>query len=132
MIHCEGIHHVLVPVTDIYKAKEFYTAVLGLEEAPNFRGSSTVVWYMIGSQQIHLLLNPNAQTLRTRSEINPRDSHFAIRIKDFDGAINHLKGLNIPYLELRGGDVPTGLNHIFFCDPDGNVIELNTEHRENN
>jgi glyoxylase I family protein len=127
LIHCEGIHHILVPVTNLQKAKEFYTDVLGLEEAPNFRGSSTVLWYMIGSQQIHLLLNPDAQTLRSGSEINVRDSHFAIRIRDFDEAINHLKALNIPFLEFRDSDIPTGMNHIFFCDPDGNVIELNTE-----
>ncbi|OYD08456.1 VOC family protein [Paludifilum halophilum] len=125
MIQSQSIHHVSISVTDLQKAKSFYKDVFGLEEIqrPNFDFPGA--WFQIGSQQLHLIVHPNTRTLRGSNQVNSRDGHFAVRVKDYHETIRHLEKLRIPYKENPKSI--TGWPQIYCCDPDGNVIEMNVE-----
>lgn len=120
----ESLHHVSVVVTNLEKAKHFYGEVLGLKESkerPSFDFPGA--WYQVGETQVHLLVLPDAKTLRGTTEIDSRDGHFAIRTKDMEAVIERLKQHNWPY-----SNRPTNLtewHQLFVTDPDGNVIEIN-------
>lgn len=120
----ESIHHVSIVVTDLEKAKFFYSEVLGLEEslerpAFDFPGA----WYQIGATQLHLLALSHAKTLRGTTDIDSRDGHFAIRTNDMVKVIERLQQHDWPY-----DNRPTNMtewHQLFVTDPDGNVIEFN-------
>lgn len=124
MIMCEYVQHVSLAVTDLTSARRFYKKVLGLQEIerPNFHFPGT--WFAIGAQQLHLIVNPRAQTLREIPTIDSMESHFAIRIANYDAAIRHLSSIGVPFVANPGS--ATGWKQIYVCDPDGNVIELNS------
>lgn len=126
MIQIEAIQHVAVVVTDLNRATAFYERVLGLQPTtrPNFDFPGA--WFLIGHQQLHLLTNASAKTLRETVVIDTRDGHFAIRIASYDEAIEHLTAIGIPF--RANPNSVTGWKQIFVCDPDGNIIELNALH----
>src|SRR5262245_62246630 len=50
--------HVSVTVTDVAKAREFYSNVLGFEEIARTAFNFPGIWYSLGGdQQLHLILN---------------------------------------------------------------------------
>ncbi|MDB5083762.1 MAG: glyoxalase [Bacilli bacterium] len=123
MIQCEYIHHVSIVVTDLERAKRFYQEVLGLQEIKRPDFDFAGAWFAIGSQQLHLIVHSSSQTLRTEGGIDTRDGHFAVRISNFEQAIDHLEAAGIAYKANRV--TKTGWPQIFCCDPDGNIVELN-------
>ncbi|MDL4840266.1 VOC family protein [Aquibacillus rhizosphaerae] len=122
MIQTESIHHVSLAITDLEKAKHFYGTVLGLAELdrPNFDFPGA--WYQVGSQQLHLIVDPDSETLRT-SGINSRHGHFAIRVKDYYQTLVTLKEGEIDVVTKP--DSKSGFAQIFCMDPDHNLIEFN-------
>ncbi|MFC5650691.1 VOC family protein [Paenibacillus solisilvae] len=123
MIHPEGIHHVSIIVTDLEKARAFYSEIIGLQEIkrPDFDFPGT--WYAIGpnGQQLHLIVH-EGQTKRTGG-IDTRDGHFALRVTSFDDTLAWLESHSVPCKANR--ESITGFAQIFLLDPDRNVIELN-------
>ena len=122
----ESLHHVAVIVTDLEKAKHFYSEVLGLQESErrpafDFPGA----WYEIGPTQIHLIVHPPAKTVRGTRQIDTRDGHFALRVTDMQAVIRRLQEHQWEY-ENRPKSI-TGWHQLFVTDPDGNVIEFNAE-----
>lgn len=120
----EGLHHVSVVVTDLDKAKHFYGEVLGLKESkerPNFDFPGA--WYDIGSTQIHLIVHSGAKTLRNTQQIDTRDGHLAIRVKDMTPILNRLDEQGWTY--YNNPHSITGWHQVFVADPDGNMIEFN-------
>ena len=126
MLVVETLHHVSINVTDLVRAKHFYGTVLGLPELPRPDFDFAGAWYALGDRQLHLIVHPPTRTLRGTTTIDGRDGHFAIRIADFDAALDVLRRHDIPLRERR--DNPTPWAQIYVTDPDGNVIELNAEH----
>ena len=124
----QSIHHVSLCVTDLERAKRFYGEVLGLKEverpAFNFRGA----WYELGDRQLHLIVHTNPRTLRGTTEIDSRDGHFAVRVTDYEATLEHLRANNVEVGQQP--DNPTPWAQLYVTDPDGNVIELNTERRD--
>lgn len=123
MLGAERLHHAAVIVTDLERAKDFYGRVLGLEEIkrPNF--SFGGAWYAVGDDQIHLIVHSEALAVRGSTSIDTRDAHIALRVENYDQALEHLKKQGVEV--VANADSITGWGQIFFCDPDGNVIELN-------
>lgn len=118
MIDITRLLHVGLLVSDLERAKNFYETVLGLREMIrpplNFPGA----WYDLGDGlQLHLMAvkDPNAPVA---GELT-RDRHISFAVEDYQGAIEHLRQLGIPFRESR-----SAINQIFFRDPDGNLIEL--------
>ncbi|WP_226668100.1 VOC family protein [Metabacillus litoralis] len=127
MLHIENIHHVSLSVTDVQKSKYFYGNILGFQELdrPNFDFPGA--WYQVGNQQLHLIQHEDSTTLRKSNELNSRDGHFAIRVKDYDQTLAYLKERNLEVSEKPNSK--SGFAQIFCNDPDFNLIEFNVEQK---
>jgi catechol 2,3-dioxygenase-like lactoylglutathione lyase family enzyme len=125
LIHFTGLHHVSLTVTDLERAKHFYSSILGLREIqrPNFDFPGA--WYEVEGQQIHLIVLPASQTIRPDKSLSSREGHFALRVKDYDETLTWLKEKDVELLEKPNSK--SGFKQIFCADPDGNLIELNVE-----
>ncbi|WP_347550607.1 VOC family protein [Pseudalkalibacillus hwajinpoensis] len=125
MIEIEGIHHVSLAVTDLERARTFYSEVLCLKEMKRPDFDFPGAWYEVGSQQLHLIVHPSAKTLRGTRELNSKEGHFAFRVKSYDATLQWLKKIGADVYENPTSR--SGFAQIFVSDPDGNLIELNTE-----
>ena len=121
----ETLHHVSLTVTDLEKARQFYTGVLGLREIPRPDFDFDGAWYALGDRQLHLIVHPPARTLRGTTAIDGRDGPFALRVANYEQALAHLKSHGVPLRDRYDNATPWA--QIYVTDPDGNVIELNTE-----
>ena len=116
--------HVSVTVTDVAKAREFYSDVLGFREidrpAFNFPG----IWYSLGGDlQLHIILNDAlVRPALEREKIEARYPHFALWTDDCDATAARIETLGLVCRDVISG--PTGLRQIFVKDPDGNMIEF--------
>ena len=125
MLEIETLHHVSLTVTDLDRARRFYRDILGLPELerPNFDFPGA--WYALGDRQLHLIVHTTPRTLRGTTDIDSRDGHFGVRIRDFRGTLEQLRAQGVPHRESLLN--PTPWAQIYVTDPDGNVIELNAE-----
>ncbi|MCI3922283.1 VOC family protein [Paenibacillus sp. TRM 82003] len=122
-----GLHHVAISVEDLERAKYFYGTVLGLTESgerPEFPFPGA--WYDIGgAQQLHLVVHEGAKTRRGTRAIDSKDGHFAFRVVDANAVRSRLEAHGWMY-DDRPNSI-TGWHQLFTTDPDGNVIECNSE-----
>src|SRR5690606_14329086 len=125
MIEIVGMHHVSLTVTKLEECKHFYGNILGLTEIERPPFDFPGAWYQIGDQQLHLIAYPESSTFRAKKNIDTKDGHFAIRVKNYDAAITCLRENNVPYFENKGSK--SGFVQVFCTDPDNNLIELNIE-----
>ncbi|MFC0472070.1 VOC family protein [Halalkalibacter kiskunsagensis] len=125
MFAIESIHHVSLSVTDLEKAKHFYSNILGFHEIKRPVFDFPGAWYQIGNQQLHLIVHPTSDTLRNEGPIESKDGHFAIRVKDYYQTLNYLKRIGIEIVEKPNSQ--SGFAQIFCKDPDRNLIEFNVD-----
>ena len=118
------LSHVSVTVTDVAKARDFYTGVLGFHEIPRPAFDFPGIWYSLGGDlQLHIILND--QLVRDPSEretIVARYPHFALWTEDADATARRVEERGLPCRDVVSG--PTGLRQLFVKDPDGNMIEF--------
>ena len=111
-----ALHHVALPVSELARSTEFYRDVLGLQQierpaAFDFPGA----WFALGKP------------------LDSRDTHFAIRVADFDAMLAPLRSLGYrddaaagDIMRLKANRTPNaGFPQIFVMDPDRHVIEIN-------
>ena len=116
-----GILHFTVSVSDVDKAIEFYTDVVG---ATYWRRNNTTAFMCVGSQ-FFVLSNIGYH----RPPNNPGHclihNAFIVNGEDFDRAVAHVesKGVEIVRYEDQGHTAFVG-RHAYFQDPDGNAIEI--------
>ena len=116
--------HVSVTVTDVAKAREFYSDTLGFQEiarpAFNFPG----IWYSLGGDlQLHIILNDElVRPAVEREKIEARYPHFALWTDDCDATADRIGQLGLVCRDVFSG--PTGLRQVFVKDPDGNMVEF--------
>ena len=125
MIEIKQIHHVSLAVTDLEKSKKFYKNILCLEEMKRPDFDFPGAWFQMGTQQLHLIVYPGAETLRSTRELTSKEGHFAFRVASYDETLKWLKEKNVEVYENPTSR--SGFAQIFVADPDGNLIELNTE-----
>ena len=124
MIEIESLHHVAVCVTDIDRAKQFYSEVLGLKELPRPPFDFGGAWYALGdAQELHLIVHPPTLTMRRTTDIDAKDGHLAIRVSSYQETLEHLRRHGIECLDRPRNLTPWP--QIYVTDPDGNVIEFN-------
>jgi len=133
MLDIETLHHVAVSVSDLARAREFYGAVLGLEEITRPGFPFDGAWYRVGDRELHLIVSRDP-TFRAGKGVTLEDGHLALRAKSFRAALAHLesKGCRIssdePGRSMRvNPSSVTGYPQIHILDPDRNVIEINAE-----
>lgn len=125
MLNVESVHHVAINVTDLSRARRFYSDILGLEETTRPDFDFAGAWYSVGAQQVHLIVHAAGRTTASASDIDPRGGHFALRVRSYREALDHLRAQGIACLERPRNKTPWP--QIYVNDPDGNVIELNAE-----
>ena len=137
MIDIETLHHVSLPVTDLARATRFYREVLGLAEIARPPFAFAGAWFALGDRQLHLIVNDRATT-RGGKGPDSRDIHFAVRVRDFRGALAHLEARGFradapdddPMRMKVNARATAGFPQIFIVDPDRNTIEINAERAE--
>jgi len=116
-MNISGIHHCSIKVTDMERAVRFYREVLGLQEIDipsTFSPAGLHVrWFMLGSEQIHLMPSEAPDAASSR--------HFALHVDEVQAAREHLRARGVEFRETT--EIP-GADRIFIHDPDGNLIEL--------
>lgn len=128
MIKYKSLHHVSLTVTDLDKAKYFYEKILCLKELKRPDFDFPGAWYQIENQQLHLIVYPESQTIRTNKTLNSKEGHFALRVENYYDTLNWLKQNNVEIVEKPYG--VSGFAQIFCADPDGNLIELNVDQKD--
>jgi len=115
-----ALDHVTIVTRDLAASRDFYIALLGLEEAdfrPKF--SFDGAWLKLGETAVvHLIAENRGRALGTTLPFD----HFAMRARNLAAM---RKALNLRGLEFREQIVPGGrLRQIFVSDPDGVQVEL--------
>ena len=125
MIRIENLHHASVAVTDLARARHFYGEVLGLREIPRPNFPVAGAWYEVGDRHVHLIVFPDTQMHRPRRDIDVRETHFALRVADYQETMAHLREHGVEVLDRY--DNVTDWAQVYILDPDGNIIELNVD-----
>lgn len=120
-----GLQHVSVPVPAgrVDDAREFYGALLGLEEIPlRPEVRDLVAWYRLGSSELHLIGNPDWLPPREHPEHPQAGPHIALVVDDLAALRGRLDAQGVatedPLLPIEG-------RIRFYCrDPFGNLIEV--------
>jgi glyoxylase I family protein len=119
MIEIVNCLHTAIVVSDLDRAVEFYTDILGLQRVDrslNYPGA----WYQIGDMQIHLIEDRNYQPdCKIDLTVSTRNPHIALGVKDLDTAKEQLRSANCTIAMSKSGRAA-----LFTLDPDGNAIEL--------
>ncbi|MDP2362238.1 MAG: VOC family protein [Ignavibacteria bacterium] len=119
-------NHLALSVKDVDRSAEFYKKVLNLNEITNKTKIDSIRWLSMGEgKELHLI-----SILKENVTIN-KALHFALTTFDFDAFIKTLDKLKISYSDWPG--IPQkiniradGIKQIFFQDPDGYWIEVNS------
>jgi catechol 2,3-dioxygenase-like lactoylglutathione lyase family enzyme len=118
--------HVALSVTDVDRSAAFYKNVFELEEIANRSRMAGIRWFSLSEgKELHLI-----STIKEEVKVN-KAIHFALKTSEFDDFVRKLASLNIPYSDWPGApnkitDRADGVRQIFFQDPDGYWIELNS------
>jgi len=122
------IHHQLLVVNDVDKARDFYGRVLGLTELKRPNTGRPGLWFGCLSNELHISVRsdmtgrPSGLSLQPGEREGREGRHLAFTM---DGSLDEvgqmLEAEGIPYVRGRAG-----LPQIFCEDPAGNLIELNT------
>jgi catechol 2,3-dioxygenase-like lactoylglutathione lyase family enzyme len=126
VIDIQTIHHTAVIVTDMPRARHFYGDVLGLREIARPPFPFGGAWYRVGEhQELHLIVYPEARAVRGSAPVDPRDGHFAVRVRSYAETLAHLRAHGVACRELPENLTPWA--QIYVTDPDGNIVELNAD-----
>ncbi|MEQ8355100.1 MAG: VOC family protein [Kiloniellaceae bacterium] len=122
----QNIDHVVVCVSDLERALQFYCEVLGCTEARRVERLG-LVQLRAGAAMIDLqLVKPDGEGGGAAKGIRNMD-HFAVRIEPFDAAAirGHLRthGVEVGEVVQRYGAEGDGPS-LYIDDPDGNTVEL--------
>jgi glyoxylase I family protein len=128
MIQYKGLHHVSLTVTQIDRARDFYSNILGLKEIERPDFGFPGAWYEVGQQQIHLIVLPSSQTIRADKHLSSREGHFALRVENYYQTLEWLEKNGVEILNKPNSK--SGFAQIFCADPDGNLIELNVDQQD--
>ena len=121
-----SINHLAISVKDVNRSAEFYTKVLKLPEIVNRSKIEGIRWFVLGDgRELHLI-----SVIKENVTIN-KALHLGLSTTSFDVFVKRLTELKIPYSDWPGKPNiinirADGIKQIFFQDPDGYWIEVNS------
>jgi catechol 2,3-dioxygenase-like lactoylglutathione lyase family enzyme len=114
MVQVTGIDHIVLHVTDVERARTFYTDVLGMSV---YRQNERQVFLHAGTQGVALFKKGGDAPLATGNDLN----HLALNVSD--GTYETLRaGLEKHGVTVTGR--PGEDRCIYFQDPDGHRLQL--------
>ena len=119
-------NHLAISVKDVNRSAEFYKNILKLKEIENRAKLEGVRWFSAGDgKELHLI-----SILKEPVVLN-KSIHIAFTTSNFDAVIKTLDEMNITYSDWPGtlhkiNIRADGIKQIFFQDPDGYWIEVNS------
>ena len=119
-------NHLALSVKDPDRSAEFYKTVLHLPEITNKTRMEGIRWLSLGEgKELHLI-----SVIKEPVAIN-KAVHLALTTTAFDVFIRGLQERQIPYSDWPGtpGKInlrADGIQQVFFQDPDGYWIEVNS------
>lgn len=124
------LNHVALSVEDVNRSARFYGQTLGLKEITNRTQMAGIRWFSLGDgKELHLI-----STLKEKVTIN-KAVHLAMTTKNFASFLKMLQEKGIAYSDWPG--IPNkvniradGIQQVFFQDPDGYWIEVNSVARQ--
>ena len=114
MIQATGIDHLVLHVTDVGRAKKFYTEILGMSV---YRENDRQVFLHAGSQGVALFKKQGDTPLTTGNDLN----HLAFDIES--GTYEALKA-ELEQYGVKVSGRPGDPHCIYFHDPDGHRLQL--------
>jgi catechol 2,3-dioxygenase-like lactoylglutathione lyase family enzyme len=122
-LHVDRLDHLVITVKDINAACEFYTKVLGMEVV-TFSGRRKALAF--GSQKINLHeYGQEFEPKAYRPTPGSADMCF-ITQEPLSEVIEHVRSCGVTIIEgplVKAGALGSIMS-IYFCDPDGNLIEV--------
>jgi len=121
-----SFNHMALSVNDVNVSAKFYTEILNLEIIPLTTNRDDVKWISMGDgKELHLLSG-----LKKDVRIN-KDIHLALSTANFDEFVQKLTKMKIEYSDFPGNVNkinirPDGVRQVFFQDPDGYWVEVNS------
>ena len=121
-----NLNHLALSVKDVDHSVEFYKNVLKLTEITNRSKLEGVRWFSLGEgKELHLI-----SIVKEPITIN-KALHLALATSNFDSFIKILTKRNIAYSDWPGTPNKIniradGIKQVFFQDPDGYWIEVNS------
>ena len=119
-------NHLALSVKDVDKSAEFYHNVLNFKEITNRTKKAGIRWFSLGEdKELHLI-----SLVKEPFSIN-KAIHFAMTVPNFEAFIKRLDSLNVNFSDWPGANhtITTradGIKQIYFQDPDGYWIEVNS------
>ncbi|MBO6793043.1 MAG: VOC family protein [Balneolaceae bacterium] len=127
-----NFNHFALSVKDSDQSAEFYKNVLNLNEIKNRTIIEGIRWLSLGEgKELHLI-----SILKDEIKTN-KAVHLALTTSDFDLLIDKLKSMNIEYSDWPGtinkiNVRADGIKQVFFQDPNGYWIEVNSVAEQKN
>lgn len=120
------LDHVAISVIDVNRSADFYGRILKFQEITNRSKFEGVRWFSMGDgKELHLI-----SIVKEKVTLN-KAIHLALTTPNFDAFVAMLEKMNIPYSDWPGTPNKVniradGMKQVFFQDPDGNWIEINS------
>ncbi len=120
------LDHFALSVSDVDQAVQFYKDILHLKEITNRTESEGIRWMSLGDEkELHLV-----STVHSEIQLN-KAVHLALATTDFDGIVKNLQDKGINYSNWPGEPNKIsiradGIRQVYFQDPDGYWIEVNS------
>ena len=121
-----SIDHIALSVKDVDRSAAFYMKVLKLPEITNRSKIEGIRWFVLGDKrELHLI-----SVIKENVTVN-KALHVGLSSPNFDDFIKHLTKNRIAYSDWPGKANTVniradGIKQVFFQDPDGYWIEVNS------
>ena len=120
------VDHLALSVKDVDRSASFYMTVLKLKEITNRSKIEGIRWFVLGDgRELHLI-----SIIKEPVTIN-KALHLGLSSGRFDDFVKRLNELKISYSDWPGKPNTIniradGIKQVFFQDPDGYWIEVNS------
>jgi catechol 2,3-dioxygenase-like lactoylglutathione lyase family enzyme len=116
----EGFNHVTINVADLARSLRFYVDALGMRLVHRGRRDAYLEW---GTAWVCLQERPEHAKI-PEAHLGVDHVAFTISEADFNDAVAWLKEKGVT---IKKGPMTRGVGRsVYFCDPDGNTLELHT------
>jgi len=121
-------NHLSLSVQDPERSADFYKSVLGLAEIPINGGTGKTRWFSLGEgKELHLVSLLKDEEVKINKAV-----HLALTSANFEAVLKSLDKSNVLYSDWAGTAERKinyrhdGIKQVYFQDPDGYWIEVNS------